>query len=188
MNWIVGLDYSMTCPAITVAKSDSPFSFESCQFYYLSERQVNKGLPNVTASRLPDYDTNEQRFDVISSWAIGCIQEHLAPGDGATAFIEDYSYGSKGKVFHIAENTGLVKHKLWKLGLPITAIAPTVIKRFATTKGNADKDKMYAAFLKDTGVDLMPIYQPKAKAVGSPVGDVVDSFYICKYGWTESNK
>lgn len=182
LRWVVGLDYSMTCPAITIAELGTEFSFSNCRLYYLSDKLPKTAFPNITGTRLDSFFTNEQRFDAISDWAVRSIQEVIG-GDPMVVFIEDYSYGSKGQVFHIAENSGLVKHKLWKLGYPITPVPPTVIKKFATTKGTATKDKMYEAFVQDTQVNLMQAFQPKAKSVGSPVGDLVDSFYICKYGF-----
>jgi hypothetical protein len=103
--------------------------------------------------------------------------------ESALIFLEGYAMGAKGLVFDIAENTSILKHKLWKSGFSITCVPPTVIKKFATGKGNATKDGMNDAFIKDTGVKLMPIFQPKAESVGSPVGDLVDSFYMCKYGY-----
>ena len=178
---VVGVDYSMTCPAITVFSTDNQdFTFDVCQIHYLSEKPTKNILPNVHASRLGEYSNNEERFHLISEWAISVI-----PAD-CVVYIEDYSFGSKGKVFHIAENAGLLKHKLWRAGVEIHPIPPTVIKKFATGKGNAKKEGMHEAFTIDTGFDLVTMYQPKASKVGSPVGDIVDSFYICKYGFEQS--
>ena len=182
-RWIVGVDYSMSCPAITIFSTDvQDFTFDVCQIHYLSEKSVKNLLPNVHASRLSEYAHNEERFDLISDWAMSAI-----PTQDCVVYIEDYSLGSKGKVFHIAENAGLLKNKLWRAGIPIHPVAPTVVKKFATGRGNAKKDQMHEAFTIDTGFDLMPIFQPKAKSVGSPVGDIVDSFYICKYGYNEQS-
>jgi hypothetical protein len=183
-KWIVGLDYSMTCPAITIARSDIPFSFENCQLRYISDSIPKTKLPNIVGSRLTksDYSSNEERFEKISWWAIHSIIECTGQ-DPFVAYIEDYSFGSKGKVFHIAENTGLVKNKLFSLGAPIFTIPPTVVKKFARGKGVGTKDQMYETFVNETGVRLMPLYQPTAESVGSPVGDLVDSYYICKYGY-----
>lgn len=177
---IVGIDYSMSCPSVTWISKDLPFKFENCHIAYLSEKVAKSVLPNIHPTRLGKYENNEHRFDMISMWALDHIPRR------ATVFIEDYSFGSKGKVFHIAENAGLVKHKLWKLGHNITPIAPTVIKKFATGKGNATKEQMYEVFVNETGVKLLPLYQPKSLKVGSPVGDIVDSYFICKYGYFEA--
>jgi len=183
-KWLVGIDYSMTCPGLTIFDTSLPFTFNNCNLYYLSEKPAKQLLPNVTGARLGEYKSNEERFDLISEWAMDCILEttkHADPPD-VSIFIEDYSFGSIGRTFHIAENEGLIKHKCFKVGYSITAVPPTVIKKFATGKGNATKDQIYAAFVQETRVELMPLFQPKAHTVGSPVGDIIDSFYICKYG------
>lgn len=180
-KWVVGIDYSMTCPAITVVDASKPLNFDHAVLFYCSDKKPKTGIENITGFPMPNHTNNEERFDAISNWAVACIQSII--GDStASIYIEDYSYGSRGKTFHIAENAGLVKHKLWKLGHSIVAIPPTVVKKFATGKGNATKDQMYAAFKKETSIDLMAVYQPKAATVGSPVGDLVDSYYICKWG------
>jgi len=181
-KWVVGIDYSMTCPALTIISQEAAFGFEQCRLYYLADKLPKDTFLNIDGTRLPAFESNEERFDHISNWAMFKIRE-CAGDDPVAAFIEDYSYASHGKVFHIAENAGLCKHKLWCAGYPITPVPPTVIKKFATTKGNATKDQMYEAFLRDTNIDLMAVFQPKAQKVGSPVGDLVDSFYICKYGF-----
>ena len=102
-------------------------------------------------------------------------------------YIEDYSFGSTGRVFHIAENCGLLKYKLWEIGLRFTTIAPSAIKKFATGKGNADKQKMYDAFVAETGQNLIQFYS-KSGTLTSPVTDIVDSYYIAKYGMSTTNK
>ena len=55
----------------------------------------------------------------------------------------------------------------------------------ATGKGNADKQMMVDAFHKETGLDLHTMITPNKTLVGSPVTDIVDSFYICKQLFTE---
>ena len=181
-QWVVSLDYSMTCPAITIIDRGSDFQFERCQIHYISNKVENKSLPNITSTRLPSYTSNEERFDIISDWAMKAIQGAIG-SDPVEIFMEGYSMKSKGRVFEIAENTGLVKHKLYKAGHEVHLIPPTVIKKRATGKGNAKKKQMYEAFFLNTQVPLMPLYQPKAVSVGSPVGDIVDSFFIALCGW-----
>lgn len=97
--------------------------------------------------------------------------------------IEDYAYAAKGRVFHIAENTGILKYKLFQQGIPVDTIPPTVVKKNATGKGNADKESMYSAFVSETGLMLKDIITPNKKDVGNPVSDIVDSYYICKSLW-----
>ena len=95
--------------------------------------------------------------------------------------LEGYSMGSKGKVFHIAENTGVLKYKIYNAGIPLEIIPPTSLKKFATGKGNADKDSMHQKFMRDSGIDLKSKITPDKTKVGNPVSDIVDSYYICKF-------
>jgi Holliday junction resolvasome RuvABC endonuclease subunit len=97
-----------------------------------------------------------------------------------TIMIEDYSFGSKGKVFNLAENCGILKYLLYKHNYIFHTVPPTVVKKFATGKGNATKEKMYEAFLSDTMVDLHNILLPNAK-LASPITDVVDAWYLARY-------
>ena len=98
-------------------------------------------------------------------------------------FLEGYSYGSTGKVFHIAENTGVLKYLMWDEELNFEIIPPTVIKKFATGKGNANKEKMYEAFCTENpNLDLRSQLTPRSSNVISPVSDIVDAYFIAKYG------
>ena len=97
--------------------------------------------------------------------------------------MEGYSYGSTGKVFHIAENTAVLKYLMWDEELEFEVVPPTVIKKFATGKGNANKEKMYEAFCDENkDSSLREWLTPRSSNVISPVNDIVDSYYILKYG------
>ena len=58
------------------------------------------------------------------------------------------------------------------------------IKKFATGKGNANKELMYDAFVDEllTPKDLKEQLTPRAKKVISPINDIVDSYFIAKAG------
>ena len=127
-----------------------------------------------------EYYSEQERYDNIAEFFINKIPTNMGV---PTIYIEDYSFGSTGRVFHIAENCGILKHKLWEVGYKFTTVPPTVIKKFATGKGNADKQKMYEAFFSETGKNLVQYYS-KTEKLGSPATDIVDSFYIAKYGYT----
>jgi Holliday junction resolvasome RuvABC endonuclease subunit len=93
--------------------------------------------------------------------------------------IEGYSYGSQGRIFHLAENMGIFKHKLYKAGIPLTVVEPSKAKKHATGKGNADKGLMYESFSKETGTNLMLSFGQKT--LSNPITDIVDSYYILKF-------
>jgi Holliday junction resolvasome RuvABC endonuclease subunit len=94
--------------------------------------------------------------------------------------LEGYAYNATGRVFNIAENTGVLKYKLYQASIPVYVIEPTVVKKLATGKGNADKQMMFDSFFEETKLDLHNMITPNKTNVGSPVTDIVDSYYICK--------
>ena len=68
----------------------------------------------------------------------------------AEIILEGYAFADKGQVFNIGENTGLLKHKLYKNNLHPHIVTPTEIKKCWKTprgKGNASKTDMYNAFV-----------------------------------------
>ena len=89
--------------------------------------------------------------------------------------------GSTGRVFNIAENAGLLKHYLWKSNISYNVVPPTVIKKFATGKGNANKEKLEQAFIEETGINIKEMLNMSDKQ-WNPSSDIIDSYYICKYG------
>lgn len=171
---LIGVDYSITCPCLCLYDERKPFKFDNCFFYYLSNTKkfANKMLPNITGESFQEYNFDVDRFDSISDWAI-----NLCIGASDVA-IEGYSFGSKGKVFNLAENMGIFKHKLYKAAIPVTIIEPSKAKKIATGKGNADKQAMYEAFVKETKVDLLSTFDQKT--LTNPVTDIVDSYFILK--------
>lgn len=171
----------MSCPAACIhVSSDKEWNIDNCRWEFLTDKKKLHytfwegriiGLP------LPDYNTPEERFDKISNIFCGLIQVH-----GTKIGIEDYSFGSKGKVFHIAENCGVLKHKLYKLGFTAQLFAPTTIKKFAYGKGNADKIKMCEAFKRESEstYEKFKLYLDVSDGK-SPLADMIDAYYVAKY-------
>jgi len=77
-----------------------------------------------------------------------------------------------------------LKHKMWKQKIKFSTYPPTVIKKFATGKGNANKELMYDAFTSElvTPTDLKERLTPKATKIKNPISDIVDAYYIAKCG------
>ena len=192
MRKIAGIDYSLTSPAVCVWEAehyDGLFDFDTCNLYYLESVQrwksavgATTGLLNLHPARYPEWETEEQRHDLLTDWTMSIIQ-------GCEVFIEGYAFATSGKshVRSVAENTGLLKHKMYKANQSFTSIPPTVIKKYATGKGNANKDLMYDTFSKEcvAPVGLQKTLRPKSNKLTNPTTDIVDSYWICKYGWRE---
>lgn len=176
---VAGIDYSLTCPCMCIMEKPD---IKHVKFYYLTN--VKKDTGSFANNRIvgmshQEFTNSEERYDMIAEFFIN----HIPMGPPVPqVFIEDYSFGSKGKVFNLAENCGLLKHKLWEVGYRYQSVPPTVIKKSATGKGNADKEAMYEVFVRETGLDIQRLLFPNKK-LGNPVTDIVDSYYIAKYGY-----
>ena len=183
---IAGIDYSLRGPAICIfaGEGEDSFSFKKCIFYFLSDikRHDRMYYKNIFGGSFQIFAEESERYDSISSWALEKIQavDRVA--------LEGYSFGSQSnRLFQIAENAAILKYKCYQNSLPLDIIPPSQIKKFATGKGNANKEAMYESFLKDAGVDIRKEITPSASKIINPVSDIVDSYYICKYLYTKLN-
>ena len=182
---IVGIDYSLNSPAICIAGDD--FDFDKCSFHFLTSKKkhIGKFGKNIFGYEIKDYKTPIERFTNISTWALDIIHKHKT--DTAKVFIEGYSFGSKGQaVFQIAENCGILKYKLqMSPSILYDTIVPSVVKKYASGKGNADKQLMYDSFKNHTKQDLLKMFD--MGKLNNPVTDIVDSYYIAKVGYENSS-
>jgi hypothetical protein len=180
---IVGIDYSMSSPAVCVCSGE--FKFENCKFLYITNTKKYEGTFNgaqFIGKPLYEWKDNIDRFSKLADMTREFIFYAWPDGDDISIGLEGYAMGAKGQVFNIGENTGILKYYLqyieeWDLDI----YAPSAIKKFATDKGNANKELMYEAFVKETGVDLGSIFDQSTDGkINSPISDIVDAFYIAK--------
>jgi Holliday junction resolvasome RuvABC endonuclease subunit len=182
---IVGVDYSISSPAICILGPAASFVESSFFFLTSRKRDLEVSSENIKCELHKDYSTEQERYDHISNSCISFIESH--GNHSYHIIIEDYAMGAKGKVFNIAEATGLFKHKVHQRGWKLTTVPPTVNKKTATGKGNADKQAMYQAYSQLPQVpNLITIYNPLSRSdkVNSPVSDIVDSYFLARYGFT----
>lgn len=175
MTKILGIDFSLTSPAYTILEGNQVTSY--CLSSVKQPIEITVNNFNIYIYPIKKYFTSTfDRMEYLSNFTVD-----IAKNCDITA-LEDYSYGSKGLVFSIAEITGFVKYNLWKINKNPRLLAPAVIKRWATGKGNANKEKMKESFIEKTGIELDNLCQlNKLKTLGSPISDIVDSFYIADY-------
>ena len=190
---IVGIDYSMTSPA--VCTSPSPFHYSRCTFMFITGKQklAIQHTPQITGKLLQpyknppyeyktDYKDNLDRFTKLADITVEWIMEQpTAIMMRNYVGLEGYAFGAKGQVFNIGENTGILKLKLQRVAPTVSVFAPSEIKKFATGKGNANKLLMYEAFVEETGDDLAKLFDLDPYNGESPVSDIIDSYYIAKY-------
>jgi len=173
---IIGIDYSLTSPAVCVNDDGE------IMYYYLTNKKkyIGKMANNIIGFEHKEYNTPIQRFGQISDWVFDILKETFYKHQ--QVFIEGYSFGSKGQgLFQIAENCGILKYRLQELGVDYGTVVPSVVKKGATGKGNADKDMMNEAFKKETKIDLKKIFD--TEKVGNPISDIADSYFIQKVGY-----
>lgn len=182
---VAGIDYSITSPAICV-HTGAKWKFDNCTFFYFT-KQKRQQFFNIDGAEFhgyvkPEYASPQQRFDQNAQWAAKALRSMLC--DKAT--IEGYSFGSKGAVFDLAENAGLLKHYLWQGGLRFDVAAPSQVKKAATGKGNADKLRMQEAFFDEVpqAKDLRSLLG-QTPAAFNPSSDLIDAYFICKLGFEQ---
>jgi Holliday junction resolvasome RuvABC endonuclease subunit len=176
----VGVDYSMTCPAVCI------YTPNACQFWYAHDTKLPT-LEHVTAIANPTGLSVSRHAAFLARHCVDWIVEN-APTVRAVA-IEDYAYAATGRVFHIGENTGILKYFLDELDLDIRPVPPTVVKKFATGKGNADKAAMTAAFLNIYAAGswitaFFPRFKKGSSPAKSPLADLADAYWVAKHAYS----
>lgn len=172
MKVIAGIDYSMSSPAICIYDTSKEFKFENLLFFSLYDgaKRTHGVHGNIEISGHQKWECSEQRYRQIADWAVNILIKHKVQ----EVTLEGYAMGaSSGLVFNIAENTSVLKQKLYDLGLKYTAPAPSAVKKNFTGKGNANKQAMCEEFYKRFGVKPHEIFN--GKQYDSPENDIVDS-------------
>lgn len=99
------------------------------------------------------------------------------------AIIEGMAYGSKGSMaFDIGGISHIFRECLIENNIKFIVAPPTLIKKFATGKGTASKEEMIEAADK---IVTIPIKE-RVKKVDRSNNNVVDAFWICKFGEQEN--
>ena len=177
MATILGIDFSLTSPAYTLLTDNQV----TCYCVSSVKQQIDVSVsPTMHIFIYPikkHFQTPYQRMEYLADFT-----DQLAD-QADFVCMEDYSFGSVGMVFSIAEITGFVRYRLWKMGKAPYLVAPSQVKKWATGKGNANKEAMITAFTRTTGIDLVEkLPLNKQKPFSSPISDIVDSYYIaCFY-------
>src|SRR5690554_4155496 len=140
--YFAGIDFSMSCPAITVGPSTD---FKKCKsFFYSADKKLQVKYPhNIYGFIVSPYESQEERFDNLSEWAITILNQFKV----THVCLEGYAFGAKGTVFEIGENTGVLKHKMWKNNIKFITVPPMTVKKYFTGKGNSNKIAMHESFV-----------------------------------------
>ena len=177
---IIGIDYSLTSPAICFHEGKS-WNPSNAKFYFFVGKEKDMVTdPMFFSTVYPKYENQQERYEFLAKWAADIAKENFAD----FVFIEGYAFGAKGRVFHIAENCGVMKQKLWtEFHLACTELAPSEVKKSATGSGNANKEKMVGVFETETGIELRHRLGISKPNVWNPVSDIADAYHVCKLGF-----
>lgn len=180
IKYIIGIDYSISSPAFTILFSETD---KFISYFFNSYKK--KSFHNLHTDFFELPYPQEERFDRYIQLAKECLKIiSMFPPEETIIGIEGYAFGAKGKVFHIAENCGILKYLLIDSGYQIIdeeKMSPNIIKKNATGKGNAKKKDMLEAFIKENGYNPLEIMTPDKSIESSFVADIVDSYFIAKY-------
>jgi len=179
---IAGIDWSMISPAICITDSRTPFCYENCNIHFFSKKADNS-IQLFPYDTISTWDKQEERFHWYSNWALDVLWQHNVK----KVAIEGYAFGStSGLVFNIGESTGALKQILWKKGIEFETVPPTVIKKFATGKGNAGKDLLKEQFELETGYTKLKELLHETEKQHNPSSDIIDAYFITKWMWMHS--
>jgi Holliday junction resolvasome RuvABC endonuclease subunit len=180
---ICGIDPSINGTGIYKLELDQNLTIVS--YDYLSFTNTKKfETDNVISYKKNQFRNEIDKYDFmlnkIKSFVSDC--EYIG--------IEDYAFAATGNVFDIGEFVGLVKHSLYHSGKKIRCYEPTVIKKFATSKGNADKVRMGDCFADNYGQNDVCFFKnnPQNDKANlsflpdnkSPKTDIIDAYFIVK--------
>ena len=174
----VGIDYSTSSPCICVnVRNDY-------DFYYLTRTQkfartIDVEFGIMEGARLPkQFNSRIEQYTFIANWAMDILSRYHIDH----VWLEDYAFAATGRVFHIGENTGLLKYKIFRRDIPYTTVPPTTVKRSSIGKGNASKEEAILKFNQDFNIDLNEILDSTTM---NPASDIADSYHICNHGIQE---
>lgn len=200
---LVGIDYSITSPAITVFDGRhytfiSLFDVDVKDWRnskkYAVHNDIQNFVPIYPFSRCVDKTTyqTEQRSKTINAEQLATLTTHtarFAAGDGEIRIaLEGFSYASKGMAsLDLVMYQSVLRVRLMEeFGIgSIHVFSPTEAKKLAG-KGNYGKEQMVDAFGKNVLCDDIlaahPFYSYVSEKgfAGKPIDDLVDSYFLLK--------
>ena len=170
--FMVGVDFSLSCPCICSFNKD----FVNSKFYFLTVKETVKfkSLPKNIEWDVISYNGQLQRYEVICKKLV----KRIKSWNVSEINIEGYSMGAKGRVFDLAEATGIFKYNLYQSGIKINIFPPSQIKKCATGKGNANKALMLDTLKQECDLGWFSVFE--TSQIQSPLNDIVDAYYISR--------
>jgi len=201
MNIFIGIDPSINSTGVTIQKYNNDNKLIKQYFYIIKPNKLTKqeekiNIKNFSYIIYQKYDTSIYKdidfhlFEYyktlnlinISNTILSIIKKYINKNDNIIVVMEGISYGSSNKTKSIYDLSGLnylIRYNIIKNEhINLLICPPSEIKKFASGKGNANKELLIDAFL-----ILYPEYQQIKK-----IDDLVDSYFMCKYAKLSYNK
>lgn len=178
---IFGIDYSITSPACVKAVCDDEFNFTSLDYVGFTDiKKVLMSDRKLLFNKKKDFTFDIQRYIYLSEH----IKNFIYSGDEIPMYgaIEGYAMGANGKIFDIAEATGVMKYIIYNNGTNLRIYPPTTVKKFTVGNGLAGKVSMFEEFVK---VDEPLLDLSHLEDLSNPKEDLVDAYFIVKFLQTE---
>ena len=134
----MGLDPSINSTGIVILNYDT----EKIMNYILLNRKPTKFKDNIHVRFNGKFKNTEQgRIDRLDRFKME-FNNILLQYKPELVFMEDYSFGSKGRsIIHNAEIIGALKLSMYNLLIPYIPIDPSTVKMFVS-KGNSSKEEV----------------------------------------------
>ncbi len=101
------------------------------------------------------------------------IVVELSPYETPVVVMEGFSFGSRQTHAHALGGLGwIVRAELYERDIPYIVVPPTVLKKYATGKGNASKNEVVSSVSAKTGIVWS----------GSGSDDRCDAWVLCQIG------
>ena len=179
---IAGLDISLTSPGVVRAVLDENLDIQRLSWMGFTDVQK---VHKACSDNLFYYKKFNCYID-RSIWMREKIMDFLYPSvDSSVHYvaIEDYAFDSTGKAYHIGGFTEILKLSIYEKCSFLRWYDISLIKKFATGKGNSDKLSMYDAYMgipANERVDISHLPVVDYTKGKSPTSDLIDAFFIMK--------
>lgn len=179
----IGIDQSIGFTGVTVKR------YDDIRFYGITYKKHTKWdkCPQKFNITILDYNRLEKSDDYVENerikyWNIKSIVNTISKifdeviDDEVEVRMEGVSYGSKqtSAIVELAGLNFLIRDLCIAKGWKFTVLPPTVIKKFATGNGQADKDLMLASFL-----TINDYLKPINKII--KLDDIADSYFMASF-------
>jgi Holliday junction resolvasome RuvABC endonuclease subunit len=179
---IVGADISINSTGLVKLNlDDKDLSIKSVDWVGFTDVIKTQKIYQDNLKLVPkEFDNYIERTIWMNRW----IKEYCR--FASYVAIEDYSFGSKGKSFHIGGFTEFIKLNWYTTGINIRTYDIVEIKKFAVGNCNAKKHEMVKRCLEINPFDLSKLDDGTEKSrEKSPLTDIVDAYWITNMLHTE---